>query len=56
VKFDLFITCSIVAVSRCMYVSAGNSIDVGTGLFLLYLEYPLVSVYRRSSDLLVVII
>jgi hypothetical protein len=34
VQFDLSVTCSIAAVSRCMYVIPGTNIGDGPGFFL----------------------
>jgi hypothetical protein len=56
VQFDLFITCSVVAVSRCMYVIPGTNIGGGAGSILSCFEFSSVSACRRGSNILVDII
>jgi hypothetical protein len=56
VQFDLFMTCSVVAVSRCMCVIPGTNISGGALCFLSCLEFPSVSACHRGSNLLLVII
>jgi hypothetical protein len=49
-------TCSIVAVSHCMFVIPGTNISGGAGSFLSCLVSSSVSACRRASNLLVIVI
>jgi hypothetical protein len=53
--FHLLSTCSIVAVSRCMFVIPVTNIGGGAGSSLSCLILPSVSACCRTSDLLVVV-
>jgi hypothetical protein len=56
VWFNLLTTCSIVAVSLCMFVILGTNIGGGARSFLSCLVSPSVPAYRRASKLLVIVI
>jgi hypothetical protein len=53
--FNLLTTCSIVAVSRCIFVIHGTNIGDGAGCFLSCLVLPSVSACRRVSNFLVIV-